>query len=855
MKDENMTKDELLDELAKLRQENIELKLAQKDQSRIYLDPECSSTNRWFSSGRAEAFVSNRPEQEPAVNHPVKYLFSDLVDIAFLQQLMNSFYEATGISNAVIDVDNNILSKTGWQDICTQFHRVCAQTECRCKQSDSYIAAHLHDGSYVGYTCLNGLIDYSIPIIVEGQHLATIFLGQLLHAPPDENFFRSQAQEYGFDEVKYIEALRRVPIIPENHIEFIMIFHSQLGQFLATMGLERKRQLEATDQTLRERDERLRLVWEVSNDYFWDWNIETGDAYFSPRWVEMLEYSLEELEQHYRTWEKHLHTDDTIAIMKVLDEHLEGRTAQYEDEYRMLTKSGGWKWVMVRGQVVARNEAGQPLRMTGTTLDITARKQAEFALLQSEEKFFKAFHGNPDIMSISTLKEGRFTEVNSAFEEMSGYKRDEIIGHTSQELLIWFVPEQRDIVIKHIQEHGSIRGYEIDHRLKSGEIRTFNMSVEIIDIDGEPHLLISNRDITQSKQMEEALRLSEECLSKAFNASPIIMSITTLEDGRFIKINNGFCRITGYSQTDAMDRTALELGFWADIEERCLVKQKILAKQSVRDMEIHFRKNTGEQRLGLLAAEGIHIDGERCLLSVLTDITERKQMETEMTRLDRLNLVGEMAASIGHEIRNPMTTVRGYLQILRENKDYSQELEYFDLMIEELDRANSIITEFLSLAKNKIVDMHPRDLNAIIRKSLPLILAKAMSKDQYIKLELHDLPDLLLDKKEIRQLILNLVNNGLESMASTGDVIIRTFMENENAILAIQDQGHGIDHELLDKLGTPFFTTKEHGTGLGLAVCYRIVARHNAKIDIATSSTGTTFYVRFPIYTVAAKVS
>jgi signal transduction histidine kinase len=112
-------------------------------------------------------------------------------------------------------------------------------------------------------------------------------------------------------------------------------------------------------------------------------------------------------------------------------------------------------------------------------------------------------------------------------------------------------------------------------------------------------------------------------------------------------------------------------------------------------------------------------------------------------------------------------------------------------------------------------------------------------------MELNEVPNLLLDEKEISQLILNMVNNALESMSSPGDVTVKTFVEQEKVVLAVEDQGEGIDRELLDKLGTPFFTTKEQGTGLGLAVCYRIANRHNAKIDIDTSSTGTTFYVRF----------
>ncbi|MDD2621239.1 MAG: ATP-binding protein, partial [Syntrophomonadaceae bacterium] len=105
--------------------------------------------------------------------------------------------------------------------------------------------------------------------------------------------------------------------------------------------------------------------------------------------------------------------------------------------------------------------------------------------------------------------------------------------------------------------------------------------------------------------------------------------------------------------------------------------------------------------------------------------------------------------------------------------------------------------------------------------------------------------DLFLDNKEIRQLILNLVNNGLEAMSSHGEVTIKTFWEEEKVVLAVQDQGQGVDHSLLDKIGTPFLTTKEQGTGLGLAVCYRIAEQHNAKIDLETSSNGTTFFVKF----------
>lgn len=236
-----------------------------------------------------------------------------------------------------------------------------------------------------------------------------------------------------------------------------------------------------------------------------------------------------------------------------------------------------------------------------------------------------------------------------------------------------------------------------------------------------------------------------------------------------------------------------------------------------------------------------------CYKTVITDISESKHYEREMARLDRLNLVGEMAAGIGHEVRNPMTTVRGFLQLYRDKEVFTQYKVSFDLMIDELDRANSIITEFLTLAKNKTVALKAQNLNAVLENIAPLIQADAMVSDKNINMNLGKIPELLLDQKEIRQLVLNLVRNGLEAMPPGGNLTIRTFTDGSEVVLSVQDQGCGIEPGVLEKIGTPFFTTKDQRTGLGLAVCYSIAARHNAIINIESSPAGATFFVRFKL--------
>lgn len=846
MKDENKTKEQLIEELVELRSRNAALESVFANHGVVRQGIETRSQYQWFSTGRSEIYVTD-PVQKQFQEKPIQFRFSDLVDIQCLQQLLNSFYMATGIPYGLHDEENNVISGIGWQDICALFHRKCPETYERCQQSDAYIAAHLHEEAYIGYKCLNGLMDYGTPIVVEGQHLGGIFLGQLLHEPPDEDFFRQQAQEHGFDENAYMEALRRVPIISEERVGAIMAFYSKLGQMLIAMGLERKRKLEEADKIIKDREERLRLVWATHNDGFWDWNTVTGEVYYSPRWAEMLGYSPEELEPCIHAWERLVHPDDKTAMLQAINDHLLGKTTKFEMEYRMLTKSREWKWVMSRGRVVERDAAGQSLSMAGIHIDLTDLKRAETAMRQSHQKFLKAFQYNPDPMAITILREGRFVEVNDAFVTTSGFTRQETIGRTVYDLKIWVNFSDRKRLFQALRENGSIRDFEVELRLKNGEIRTFCLSGEIFELDGKPHFLKSCKDITESKRIQDQIRLSEELFSKAFNTSPIPMVIISADDQKYIMVNMAYCHCTGYSYEDTIGHTPLELGFFMKATDYDQAEWLLLTNQSVRDMEIMFRNKKGEQRLGLISTENIVVDGRSCILGILVDITEQRKMEIEMTRLDRLNLVGEMSASIGHEIRNPMTTVRGYLQLLREREDYQPDKNYFDLMIEELDRANSIITEFLSLAKNKMVDMTRQNLNVIISKSLPLIEASALSRNQYIYHELNDLPDLLLDKEEIHQLILNMLKNGLESMSSTGAVTIKTLVENENALLVIEDQGSGIDRAVLDKLGTPFFTTKENGTGLGLAVCYRIAARHNATIDVKTSSKGTAFFIRFPI--------
>jgi len=230
------------------------------------------------------------------------------------------------------------------------------------------------------------------------------------------------------------------------------------------------------------------------------------------------------------------------------------------------------------------------------------------------------------------------------------------------------------------------------------------------------------------------------------------------------------------------------------------------------------------------------------------DITELQALRRELDRMDRLSLVGEMAASITHEIRNPMAVVRGYVQLLQERSEAAQR-EYFSIVLEELDRTNKIISDFLTLAQNKREQRLSYSLNDVIQELVPLIQADANLRGQTLIVELSDnLPQFQINETEIKQLLLNISRNGMEAMQQDGVLTIKTLFVHHQIILLISDTGLGIPDELKQKIFEPFYSSKRMGTGLGLPLCANIVHRHNGNIHVINNEgQGTIFQIVFPL--------
>ncbi len=478
--------------------------------------------------------------------------------------------------------------------------------------------------------------------------------------------------------------------------------------------------------------------------------------------------------------------------------------------------------------------------------DISESKKLADSLRWSEEKFFKAFEYNQAMMTITRLRDNMLLDINREFIRNLGYEREEFQGRSVEELPHWGDLHDQQKMLQHINEYGFVSNYQVSFRKKSGEIGYALVAANLFELDQEKYLLCSAIDITEHKKAAEELRSSQDIFYKAFNTNPHAVFIVSMNDDTILEVNDTFLEQNACTREELIGRNIIDTGFWVQPQERQRYIEMIKRYGVVRNFEARTRLHTGQVFTVLFSGVAIRWKNEPCVLSIVNDITELRRHQQEMARLDRLNVIGEMSASIAHEIRNPMSTVKGFLQLLKGQDRYAEDSEYMQLMIEELDRANAIITEFLSLAKNKPIDKKPENLNERIKALWPLLQSDATKRDMYIDLELGNISDIMIDRGEIRQLILNLVRNGLEAMSPKGRLTIKTYEDRNGVTIAVHDQGPGMSVEVQEKIGTPFFTTKPDGTGLGLAVCYSIAQRHNAVIKVTTGAQGTVFKVIFP---------
>ncbi|MFC3038848.1 ATP-binding protein [Virgibacillus xinjiangensis] len=239
--------------------------------------------------------------------------------------------------------------------------------------------------------------------------------------------------------------------------------------------------------------------------------------------------------------------------------------------------------------------------------------------------------------------------------------------------------------------------------------------------------------------------------------------------------------------------------------------------------------------------------GNHFYVSIFKDMTERKELEELMIRYEKMSDAGQLAAGIAHEIRNPLTSLKGFLQLLQAGVKGRD--EYYKIMLEEIEKMEKITTELLFVSKPLTDHLKMEPVTEMIRDVVTLMSTQAKIKGIDIShiAEEEDASFIYCDRSQVKQVLLNLIKNSIEAMEEPGRIVVKTIKNTEEICIQVTDEGAGVPDELIHKLGEPFFTTKKGGTGLGLMITKKILERHNGKLSVKRNEEkGSTFMISFP---------
>jgi two-component system sensor histidine kinase HydH len=274
--------------------------------------------------------------------------------------------------------------------------------------------------------------------------------------------------------------------------------------------------------------------------------------------------------------------------------------------------------------------------------------------------------------------------------------------------------------------------------------------------------------------------------------------------------------------------------------------------QSVLEREITYRKRSGNLIPLALSATPILKNDGRCqgAVIILRDLREIKLLEEKVRRSEKLAAIGKLASGVAHEIRNPLSSIRGFAQFLNHSlKDRPQEQEYAATMVAEVDRINRVVSDLLTFSRPMEAEPALTDITELVEHTLRLVQADARSRKAHLHIKVSDVSELPVDANQMTQALLNLLLNALHAVSAEGHIEIGAELDPSDSRLKlwVEDDGTGIAPDQLEKIFEPFFTTKEKGTGLGLAIVHKIVENHNGEIGVESPAPGKSRGCRFTI--------
>ncbi|WP_231506380.1 PAS domain S-box protein [Paenibacillus sp. UNC451MF] len=552
------------------------------------------------------------------------------------------------------------------------------------------------------------------------------------------------------------------------------------------------------------------------------------------------------------------HPNEFIGL-KLLDYfHSEDVTNIVERQYSDMDKicarfrhaDGQYIWFETSIKII-RNADGEVDKILSIGRDVTERMLTEQALINSQRSLAEAQR----IASIGSWEWDLERDEIYCSEELfriHGITDNKITGRF--ETLLHFVhPEDHALLLamlKRAIDEG--HNFSLECRLKlsdNNEKHVHIQGVVVLDEQGQSSRIQGTlQDISEQKKMQQLLEetIDRYTSLKRYNPDAIISLDKT---GYIVSVNPAAEQITGYSAQELNEFHYTDLFYYEDVGRAQQWFQQFMKNESVDCGEMRIVGKDGSVIDLLITPAPIIIRHEMVGCYVMVkDITEQKRKDELLRKSEKLSVVGQLAAGVAHEIRNPLTALKGFVKLMMHSD--AQFPRYLSIMKEELDRIELIVSELLMLSKPQTLQLKVTDLKDLVEEVQTLIGTQAIMKNIEIQLAAEQGPFTVhCDPNQIKQVIINFLKNAIEAMTREGIIqIVLSVDALGHARLQIIDQGCGIPEDKLPRLGEPFFTTKEGGTGLGLMVSQKIIEHHGGKMSITSRvNYGTMVEVSLPL--------
>jgi two-component system, sporulation sensor kinase E len=489
----------------------------------------------------------------------------------------------------------------------------------------------------------------------------------------------------------------------------------------------------------------------------------------------------------------------------------------------------------------------EDLRKTMESMYLLNQKTSEFKEtereLQASEKYFRRlFEYSNDAVFIYNF-DGKLLDINKKACEMLGYSKEEFSKILFLDLQIKEELTKSKEAFKTSTNTGSIRFESIFER-KNGSRIDVEISSSIVDLKkGIMQSIVSN--ITERKKIEKSLRESEEKFRTFMETASDLMYITNA-DGYITYANKAMINTLGYSKEEIIGMQFQEILDKDNLEDARIERKKLLEVGEDIHQLIWETKNR-RKIIGEMKAVAI-FDNEgqfQGIRGIFRDISERKKVEESQ----RLAEMGKLAADMAHEVNNQLMIIstRTKISLMRKPKDKELEKD-LTVVVKQCDQIKDIVKRLLMFSKPSKRDFKEADINESIDFVIDLVEKQFLLKNVKIKKNfMAPLPLVKIDEKQMQEVFMNLLRNSFEAMNKEGVILISTFTNNDNVQIDFKDTGSGISDSDMENIFNPFFTTKEHGTGLGLSVCYGIIKAHNGDLKYTSKpGEGTTASILLP---------